>query len=236
MPKYQNIISLGYFCSPAIELNHLNLRKSSQPFDWVVSGNFSKVLELIDNNFKDFLNPKFLFQYKEHPQYYRNTKYDIDFYHDFDELRSFNKQIDKIKHKYDRRISRFYKTIKEPTLFLRYICSNKEAIYINHNYEKITKLLKSYNSDNDIIFVANKEDSYLKTSSDIKVWYVEKDINDGVARHFLRENSELKAYILNNVSVNNMSPHKLHKKSIPEKILRKLCRILHMYYHHKQTI
>lgn len=96
--------------------------------------------------------------------------------------------------------------------------------------------MKSYNSDNDIIFVANKEDSYLKTSSDIKVWYVEKDINDGVARHFLRENSELKAYILNNVSVNNMSPHKLHKKSIPEKILRKLCRILHMYYHHKQTI
>ncbi len=236
MPKYQNIISLGFFCSPAIELNYLNLRKSSQPFDWVISSNFNQVLELIDNNFKDFLNPKFLFQLKQYPQYYRNIKYNIDFYHDFDELKSFNKQIDKIKQKYDRRIKRFYNTIKEPTLFLRYICSKEEAIYINNNYEKINKLLKSYNANNDIIFVANKEDLYLKTSSDIKIWYVEKDNNDDVARHFLRENSELKAYILKNVSGNNISPHKLHKKSIPKTVLRKFCRILHVYYHHKQTI
>ena len=236
MPKYQNVVSLGFFCSPAIELNNLNLRKSSQPFDWLISSKFNQVLELINNGFEDFLNPDFLFQLKQYPRYYRNIKYDIDFYHDFDELKSFNKQIDKIKQKYDRRIARFYNTIKEPTLFLRYICSKEEVVYINNNYEKISKLLKTYNANNDIIFVANKEDSYLKTSSDIKVWYVEKDNNDVVARHFLQKNPEIKAYILKNVSANNEAPHKLHKKSMPETILRKLCRFLHMYYHHKQTI
>lgn len=236
MPKYQNVVSLGYFCSPAIELNYLNLRKSSLPFDWVISGNFGQVLELIDNNFKDFLEPEFLFQLKQYPQYYRNIKYNIDFYHDFDELKSFDRQIDKIKEKYDRRIARFYNTIKEPTLFLRYICSKEEAVYINNNYEKIKKLLKSYNVDNDIIFVANKEDSCSETSSDIKVWYVEKDKNDYVARHFIRENPDIYIYICENVSKNNGSPHKLHKKSTPERIFKKLCRALHMYYHHKQTI
>lgn len=236
MPKYKNAVSLGFFCSPAIELNYLNLRKSSYPFDWVISSKFNLVLELIDNGFKDFLNPEFLFQLKKYPQYYRNIKYDIDFYHDFDELKSFNKQIDKIKQKYDRRIARFYDTIREPTLFLRYICSTDEAIYIKNNYEKISILLRSYNANNAIIFVANRENSYLKTSSDIKVWYVEKDNNDDVARRFLQKNPEIQAYILENVSATGKAPHKLHKKSIPETIIRKLCRILHMYYHHKQTI
>ena len=61
MPKYQNVVSLGFFCSPAIELNNLNLRKSSQPFDWLISSKFNQVLELINNGFEDFLNPDFYF-------------------------------------------------------------------------------------------------------------------------------------------------------------------------------
>ena len=79
MPKYQNVVSLDFFCSPAIELNNLNLRKSSQPFDWVISSDFNQVLELINNGFEDFLNSEFLFQLKRYPQYYRNIKYIINF-------------------------------------------------------------------------------------------------------------------------------------------------------------
>lgn len=37
MKKYENFISLGYFCSVALELQRLGLRSCSSPFDWCIS-------------------------------------------------------------------------------------------------------------------------------------------------------------------------------------------------------
>lgn len=32
--EYENVISLGYFCSVASEIERLGLRRHSGPFDW----------------------------------------------------------------------------------------------------------------------------------------------------------------------------------------------------------
>ena len=35
--EYKHFISLGYFCSVAMELERFGLRSESGPFDWVIS-------------------------------------------------------------------------------------------------------------------------------------------------------------------------------------------------------
>jgi hypothetical protein len=142
MEKYKNIVSLGYFCSPAMEFERINRRQFSLPFDWLITSRLSVVLELIDNGFEDFLNEEYMFQLKDYPSYYRNTRYNIDFYHDFSPLKSFGSQIDAVCKKYNRRIERFYSIIKEPTLFVRYICKD-EIGYVSENYDLILKNSKS---------------------------------------------------------------------------------------------
>ena len=154
MKKYRNIVSLGHFCSPAMEFERIKRRQSSLPFDWLITPNLSDIITLINNDFEDFLTEKYLFQLIEYPQYYRNIRYNIDCYHYFYPFESFKSQINDIRIKYNRRINRFFDTIKQPTLFVRYITEN-DIKYISEHYEFILKTIKRYNTLNSIIFVSN---------------------------------------------------------------------------------
>lgn len=192
-----NCISLGYFCSVALELERIGLRSASYPFDWTIS-DFEGVIDAIENNFIHFLDYEYLYQNKEIHSHYRNKKYRISFFHDFDQYRSLYSQLPEVRKKYDRRINRFYSSITKPTLFIRYIDATKdengksvELSYIENNYKKIIKLLKSYNSNNDIVFIANS-----KVESDaIKIYHVDPDENDTVSRKPLEQNAELLSFL-----------------------------------------
>ncbi len=199
MSQYKYIVSLGHFCSPAMEFEKINRRAFSLPFDWLITPELSVVIDLINNRFEDFLNEDYMFQFKEYPEYYRNKKYNVDFYHDFSPFKRFDSQIQEVAKKYNRRIERFYTIIKQPTLFVRYI-TKKDVEYINKNYDSILRLIKSFNPQNDILFVANN-DIHLNIQTANAVYYVERDLNDAVARNFLSVNDELSQYILNNVEV-----------------------------------
>lgn len=188
-----NYISLGYFCSVAIELERFGIREESSPFDWLISG-FKGVISAIEKNFEDFLTYDYLSQDKKYPNIYRNTKYDFDFYHDFNPYSELRQQLPDVQAKYSRRIQRFYESIRRPTLFIRYISDEskiegkpKELIWIEDNYDYIITLLKSFNSDNDILFIANEG----VTSDKIKIYNVKKDKNDTVARQPFSKNTFL---------------------------------------------
>ena len=215
--KYQNIISLGFFCGPAQEIKSIGLRNASYPFDWIIS-NFESVLLLLKNNFKDFLKEEFLIidkTEKELKETYviKNTKYDIKFFHDFKKGYSIYEQLPEIKEKYNRRIQRLYKTIEKSTLFIRYIKDEEELFYIIHNLEDIKKFIKSFNLNNDIIFICNN-DLNDKVSNQ-NIYWVEKDNNYSVNRHFLKSLKSLKKFIKKNVYYNKMERVKniiLYKK------------------------
>lgn len=81
--QYEFIISLGSFCSPAIELERYGFRDSSYPFDWLLTHTFETVLDLIDNDFLGFLDGNRLYQRSRERQVYENTDLDISFVHDF---------------------------------------------------------------------------------------------------------------------------------------------------------
>ena len=154
--KYDHIISLGKFCGVAMDLERKGLRTASYPFDWVISESLKSVLFLIKNNFMNFLSYENLVQEKN-PSYYWNSQTDIHFFHDFNSTASLSNQISSVQIKYQRRIDRFYKDIKEPTLFVRYCNDELEEDYIRTHGLDILQLLRSYNSRNQILYIMGGE-------------------------------------------------------------------------------
>lgn len=189
MDKYKHFISLGFFCSVALELERIGLRDCSSPFDWCIS-EWEGVERAIDTHFKDFLMYENMYQDRKKRKNYMDVEYGISFFHDFNDYKPLKMQMKKVKQKYNRRIERFYKNIQEPTLFIRYISSESEAReidYLEDNYEEILNKLKSYNENNNIIFIAN--DGIV--SDKLEIYNVSKDENDTVARNFLEKNKKL---------------------------------------------
>lgn len=247
MTRFGNFISLGYFCSVAEELERLGLRSASSPFDWCIS-DFEGVISAINSRFDGFLEYELLSQSVSFRNHYYNNRYGIWFFHDFDQYRPLRKQLGAVSAKYVRRIDRFYRDIKNPTLFIRYISDelvnndgkSVELEYIEQNIGFITSSLKAFNPDNEIIFLANSE----VESDVIDIYHVDKDENDTVARMPLHKNAalyDLLSSIEFEQRAGNLAFHqeKQRKKSFLANKLRALrnklrARFCRVYIHDRQ--
>jgi hypothetical protein len=103
-------VSLGYNCSVAWNLNKLNIRKDSYPFDWS-DISLSKLINVLSNNFVDYEKIEIIklsekFKYfgefeKDIPTFILKNKYNIKFAHEVIskiELSEFsNKLLERIK-------------------------------------------------------------------------------------------------------------------------------------------
>ena len=227
MSNVSNIISLGFFCSCASELERVGLRKASYPFDWTISP-FPSVLSLINNHFEGFLDYDLLEQNISKPAYYRNKNYNIQFFHDFNKYHSLASQLKKVQKKYERRIKRFYETTQQPTLFLRYIANQQEADYISANSQYIFSTVRNFNAKNDIIYVANTGIEF--HSNDI--FFVAPDEKDSVARKFLNKNTDLKDVL---TSKGQLTVSKQRNKKKISKPLRWIYKHFIPVYRHHQT-
>ncbi len=142
-------ISLGSDCSIAYNLQRLNYKKESFPFDWILTKN----LAVLEDNFLDFLNIDFLTvknkvnfckidevftDVKENMLRIKNIKYNLYFLHDFTSL----EDINIVKEKYDRRINRFFKIMQDENIEKRLYRISKydEREYI----EKILSKFKNW--------------------------------------------------------------------------------------------
>ena len=193
-PNYTNYISLGYFCEVAQDLEKLGLRNASSPFDWGISY-FANVIDAIDKRFDGFLDYENLSQSAFDRSNYHEDKYHFYFFHDFDKYKSLDKQYQSVRDKYWRRINRFLESIKQPTLFVRYISEeeldengkSKELNWIETNEEYIQNVLRRYNKNNDIVYIGSETLS----SSIIKIYHVSRDEGDKVSRSPIYNNKEL---------------------------------------------
>lgn len=161
-----NYISLGPTCSVAYQLEKLNLKKESLPFDWIRCNSIFNVLNLIKNNFEGFFedlthvkdsSSKFPF-ISDDDQQFDNIKEmetkiykskHIGFFHDFKDGIS----IDDVKEKYNRRIKRFYEKIRNKSVFIR-----DDIHFKNENipyYNELNKILKEYNNENQLVLIIN---------------------------------------------------------------------------------
>lgn len=135
MKNYNLIYSIGTDCACASYMKMANLRSFSSPFDWLTHADFKTRMNLILNDFENFLNIEDLVFLEKDPNiinddkcdYYHNIKNDFYFYHDFETGKSLEQTFPTIKEKYNRRIKRFYQTIKENEKIL--------LIWFAHNWE-----------------------------------------------------------------------------------------------------
>ena len=219
---YESVVSLGYFCSVASEIERMGLRTHSGPFDWQACVDFRKRIELIDTHFKEFfenLNEEGLYQKVSEPQIYFMKAVGVFLVHDFTMYKSLAEQLPKVRRKYERRVTSFYRQIVRKTLFIYYVNKDNDVDYINHNIDYIRKTLRKFHPDNEIIFVANT-DKHLEVSP---AYYVTPDAGDVVARKFLEKNEDLKSF-LENLPFDQKQRHinmSFHKKKILKK---KLCK------------
>ena len=192
--KYENYISLGYFCEVAQDLEKMGLRNTSSPFDWCITS-FEGIISLLANRFDGFMDYENLAQSIESRSHYLDTQYGVFFFHDFSKYIPLNEQIESVKEKYSRRINRFLNNIENPTLFIRYISNeikgengkSTELQWIEENEDYINKIVQMYNSQNNIIYIGDE-----KTYSNIvKIYNVKVDNNDKVSRSPIINNTEL---------------------------------------------
>lgn len=109
-------VSLGSGCDTAITLRDCGLRNAALPFDWLVTGNHERFIQLLDDDFKYFIDERYFIPVEDasdHPNSLKNTHYDVVFYHeglvpyDWHDEDKYKEQIDRMRAKYKRRIERF---------------------------------------------------------------------------------------------------------------------------------
>lgn len=190
--KFSHVISLGWFCSPALELERLGLKDTSSPFDWCLV-DWDGVEKAIRTGFEGFLTYENLYQNKTDHNHYKDVAYGIEFFHDFTKYKPLDVQFDAVKQKYQRRIERFYANISEPTLFVRYIKDQPELDYLAANIDRVFKMLRQYNPRNDILFIANQ--TLTPPPTNLNVYWVPIDKDDTVSRMPVNANDELAEFL-----------------------------------------
>lgn len=120
-------IPLGSSCGVAYQLNKLNIRRFSYPFDWLRIGDLNQITQCISNDFKDFVQSdmKVITRSIKFPTFdtdnfpdstiidkkisiIKENCYGMKFYHDFSQKVSY----EHVLSKYERRILRFTDMIK----------------------------------------------------------------------------------------------------------------------------
>lgn len=157
--RYNNIVSLGCMCSTALYLRKIGVRSKSCFFDWINVDSFKDVIYLIDDNFTDCLNLKFLEQnFDESPHIITNTKYKIDFVHLFNSKISFHRQYKSVKDRLERSIKNFNDSLKDSCLLVYYARTIDDVNWIQNHQKDIISFCDKHKCD--IYFILNFEPNH----------------------------------------------------------------------------
>lgn len=237
---FKNYISLGFCCPVAGDLEKLGLRNSSMPYDWNVTS-WSTIEDTIRSHFANYLVKDKLYQFKDNLHVYENCDAGVSFVHDFVDYLPLDRQFDKVKKKYERRINKFFCCIESPTLFFRYCMDFDELMTINDRYDEIIELLKIYNKNNEIIFISHNQVS-LSNVSNIKNLFLIKKKNEEKQSDSPIIGSDQLYSILKNAKFDNREKNlrfyrqKYNTVSMKSKLKRKIYRLSKKIIRHKKYI
>ena len=175
--KYDNCISLGWFCGTASSMSRYGLRSHSGPFDWYHS-NFDSVLKIMETDFQDFMKKENLLIDNEDHRIFYDIKYGFRFNHDVQN--DFETEYLIIYQKYMRRAEYFMVSVQQPTCFIRTVRSEEEVKFIEKNRDYIYKVIKRNNSNNEIIFLILRN---MRDLPDSYIWF-RLNIERYVGRHY----------------------------------------------------
>lgn len=191
--RYEHVISLGSFCSVALEIQRYGLRDGSYPFDWVICG-LESVIRQIETGFQDLLENEGLIRDPEHDHIVHDSGTGFALYHDFRADASIEEQLPSVRAKYERRIARFIETATEPTLYIRYLSSHAEYDYLDAHFDDIMTLLRRGNRDSGLLLIGPEE--LPAQCHGLPIHRVAPDEGDVVARKPARVNPALHRALL----------------------------------------
>ena len=204
--RYRHAVSLGWFCGTAEELDRIGCREASGPFDWLLTCSLEGLAGILREREAYF--PEELRPYKENPAYFYDPAKKISYFHDFTADRPLAEQTAAVREKYARRYERFYRTICEPTLFVRYIYDKKELQYLQEHAGEVLAVLRQFCGGNDLVCLVNgdllEEPRPAQLGGEeaaIPLYPVAKDERDIVARQFLRKRPDLQRLLLRSVAI-----------------------------------
>ncbi len=174
--EYNLFLSLGEDCACTSYLRNCKLQFASFPFDWLTHASFEKRIELICNNFDNFLNFKDLYDLKldKNPNNnfdsYGNKSTDFYHYHDFAPDTPLNISYPQVKNKYDRRIKRFYNKIKKSKKILFVWFSRDKILSKEQLTLALDKLMNKFpNKKIDLLILENNFDRFNKNIEKINI-------------------------------------------------------------------
>ena len=118
MKTYDFIFSLGASCAVSMALRDAGLQFASFPFDWIGSPGLLPEVEMVESGFRNWFEREDLklwdVRHEEGAvqRVYKNMRTRFGFPHEFTNAFTFEAGYEKTREKYDRRIARFFKTLK----------------------------------------------------------------------------------------------------------------------------
>lgn len=148
--RYDLFVSLGSACACATVLKLTNLRTFSSPFDWLFGSTLQNRVNILVNDFKDFINKEDLVYIgtREEPEprrIYKNKKNGLVFNHDFSYTNSLDEDYYGVYEKYKRRTNRLNNKIKNSNsvCFVFVQNPNERKEILNQNLLDSYKLLEN---------------------------------------------------------------------------------------------
>jgi hypothetical protein len=164
---FDQIISLGFSCHIAMDLESLLYRDHAYPFDWAIT-DMRSVNDLIESGFQDLFDARYLSRLPDHHGIVRHQKYRFDFYHDFTSDSEIRDQVYQVREKYNKRIKRFYSAMRpgNRVLFIRYVSNKDYAPEEMDEVHRFISLMSSYLNSFMIILISNNNGGWEKQTGD----------------------------------------------------------------------
>lgn len=174
------IVCLGADCQSLMHLRDYDLYQASFPIDWMVTRNTKDLIKLIENDFEHLVNFNHLtIRFKDGTNRLLHDDYDIELPHILDinkwgnsefglrPLKSSDsvnenslEEIQAIKQKFDRRISRFHRLsqLQIPVYFFRFYVEPEDSLY-EDNLKLFDVLLEKFPKLDFKLYVVNLFDA-----------------------------------------------------------------------------
>ena len=118
MKTYDFMFSLGASCAVSMALRDAGLQFASFPFDWIGSPGLMAEVEMVESGFANWFEREDLklwdVRHEEGAvqRVYKNMRTGFGFPHEFTNAFGLDDGYEKTREKYDRRIERFFKTLR----------------------------------------------------------------------------------------------------------------------------
>lgn len=187
-------VSLGSHCEASDVLRNSGVRKAAFPFDWILSSDGKKLIELLQNDFLHFTTPTYLTPVTHSERILINTYCNVEFHHEGRWKGEHDYNMDKLIAKYEKRINRFrqLKDYQGKVFFFRFSNPNSMAPNFSYRCKENLEITEEYS---------------LKLHKALIKYFPHLDFDLIIVNSHRREELKIEKQLLDNLLMIRSNPH-----------------------------